>query len=162
RELVVGGRRARVHAVVPEQGSVGSSGDLAPLAHVAACLIGEGDAWRDGRAVLGRAALADAGLAPVRLEAKEGLALLNGTHLMAGIGTLAVLEAARLASLADVSGAMSLEALMGTNTAFDARIHALRPHPGQQASAANLRALTAESAIIASHADCTPVQAAYS
>ena len=161
-DLVVACLNARVHPVVPEQGSVGSSGDLAPLAHVAACLIGEGAAWRDGRVVSGRAALADAGLAPLTLEAKEGLALLNGTHLMAGIGALVVLEAARLATLADVSGAMSLEALMGTNTAFDGRIHALRPHPGQQASAANLRALTADSGIIASHADCTRVQDAYS
>jgi len=161
-DLVVGCLNARVHPVVPEQGSVGSSGDLAPLAHVAACLIGEGDVWRDGRPVAARTALADAKLGPLRLEAKEGLALLNGTHLMAGLGALAVLEAGRLASLADVSGAMSLEALMGTNTAFDERIHALRPHPGQQASAANLRALTAASGIIASHADCTRVQDAYS
>jgi histidine ammonia-lyase len=161
-DAVVACLNARVHPVVPEQGSVGSSGDLAPLAHVALCLIGEGDAWRDGATVPARAALADAGLAPLRLEAKEGLALLNGTHLMAGLGALAVLEAARLASLADVAGAMSLEALMGTNTAFDARIHALRPHPGQHACAANLRALTADSGIIASHADCTRVQDAYS
>jgi histidine ammonia-lyase len=161
-DLVVGCLNARVHPVVPEQGSVGSSGDLAPLAHVAACLIGEGDAWRNGGTTPAREALRDAGLAPVRLRAKEGLALLNGTHLMAAIGTLAVLDAGRLASLADVTGAMSLEALMGTNTAFDARIHALRPHAGQQASAANLRALTADSGIIASHHDCTRVQDAYS
>jgi histidine ammonia-lyase len=161
-DLVVGCLNARVHPVVPEQGSVGSSGDLAPLAHIAACLIGEGAAWRDGAAVEAREALATAGLRPVQLQAKEGLALLNGTHLMAGLGTLAVLDAARLASLADVTGAMSLEALMGTNTAFDARIHALRPHPGQEASARNLRALTAASGIIASHHDCTRVQDAYS
>jgi histidine ammonia-lyase len=161
-DLVIACLNARVHPVVPEQGSVGSSGDLAPLAHVAASLIGEGEAWRDGGAVPAREALAHAGLMAVRLQAKEGLALLNGTHFMAGIGTLAVLDAARLASLADVTGAMSLEALMGTNTAFDARIHALRPHPGQQASATNLRALTADSGIIASHHDCTRVQDAYS
>src|SRR5262249_51221821 len=95
-------------------------------------------------------------------ETKEGLALLNGTHLMAALGALAVLDAGRLARTADVAGAMSLEALMGSNAAFDPRIHALRPHPGQVAAAANLVKLTAESAIIASHRDCTRVQDAYS
>jgi histidine ammonia-lyase len=152
----------RVHPVVPELGSLGSSGDLAPLAHIAACLIGEGEAWVDGRRVPAREALARAGLAPLRLESKEGLALLNGTHLMAGLGALAVLDALRLAQIADIVGAMSLEALMGSHAAFDVRIHALRPHPGQLASAENLRRLTAESAIIASHRDCTRVQDAYS
>ena len=151
-----------VHPVVPERGSVGSSGDLAPLAHVAACLIGQGEAWSDGRRVPAATALASAGLAPLALETKEGLALLNGTHLMAALGALTVLDAGRLARLADVAGAMSLEALMGTNAAFDARIHALRPHPGQQVVAANLRALTAESGVIESHRDCTRVQDAYS
>jgi len=161
-DLVVACLNARVHPVIPEQGSVGSSGDLVPLAHVAACLIGEGDVWRDGEPRAAGEALARAGLAPVRLQAKEGLALLNGTHFMTALGTLAVIDATTLVRLADVTGAMSLEALMGTNAAFDARIHALRPHAGQQASAANLRALTAESAIIASHHDCTRVQDAYS
>jgi histidine ammonia-lyase len=151
-----------VHPLIPERGSVGSSGDLAPLAHVAACLIGEGDARFRGRACAAREALSHAGLAPLALETKEGLALLNGTHLMAGLGALAVIDARRLTQLADVTGAMSLEALMGSHAAFDARIHALRPHPGQLASAANLRALTAESAIIASHRDCMRVQDAYS
>jgi histidine ammonia-lyase len=152
----------RVHPVVPEQGSVGSSGDLAPLAHVAACLIGEGDAWVAGTRGPAREALARAGLAPVTLETKEGLALLNGTHLMTALGALAVVDASSLARLLDVAGAMSLEALMGTNAAFDARILALRPHPGHLASASNLRRLTADSAIIASHRDCTRVQDAYS
>lgn len=161
-ETVVACLERRVHPVVPEGGSLGSSGDLAPLAHVALCLIGEGDAWMDGRRVPAAEALGRAGIAPLVLESKEGLALLNGTHLMTGVGALAVLDAARLARLADVAGAMSLEALMGTNAAFDPRIHALRPHPGQQASAANLRRLTADSAIIASHRDCTRVQDAYS
>jgi histidine ammonia-lyase len=151
-----------VHPVVPEQGSVGSSGDLAPLAHVAACLIGEGEAWSNGRRVPAAEALNGAGMKPLALETKEGLALLNGTHLMAALGGLAVLDAGRLARLADVAGAMSLEALMGTNAAFDARIHALRPHPGQVAVAANLRKLTAESGVIESHRDCTRVQDAYS
>jgi histidine ammonia-lyase len=161
-ETLVACLNRRVHPVVLEQGSVGASGDLAPLAHVAACLIGEGEAWLDGRQVPSRRALARAGLVPLVLEAKEGLALLNGTHLMAGLGALAVSDALRLVRTADVAGAMSLEALMGSNAAFDARIHALRPHPGQLASAANLRRLTEASAIIASHRDCTRVQDAYS
>jgi histidine ammonia-lyase len=151
-----------VYPVVPEHGSVGSSGDLVPLAHVAACLIGEGEAWLDGRRAPARDALARAGLTPVVLEAKEGLALLNGTHMQAALGALATLDGLRLARLADVTGAMTLEALMGSNAAFDERIHRLRPHPGQLACAENLRRLTADSAIIASHRDCTRVQDAYS
>jgi histidine ammonia-lyase len=161
-DLLVHCLNRRVHPVVPEQGSIGSSGDLAPLAHVAACLIGEGEAWVDGKRVPAGDALAKAGLAPLALETKEGLALLNGTHLMAGLGALAVADASGLARLADVAGAMSLEALMGSNAAFDERIHRLRPHPGQLAAASNLTRLTADSAIIASHADCTRVQDAYS
>ncbi len=148
--------------IVPARGSVGASGDLAPLAHVAACLIGEGEAMVGEARLPARQALARMGIEPLILEMKEGLALLNGTHLMAGLGALSVHEAAALARLADVTGAMSLEALMGTNAAFDPRIHALRPHPGQVAAAANLRALTADSGIIASHRDCTRVQDAYS
>jgi histidine ammonia-lyase len=148
--------------VVPERGSVGASGDLAPLAHVACALIGEGEALYAGERLPARDALRRAGLAPLVLEMKEGLALLNGTHLMTGMGALLVEEGERLARLADVAGAMSLEALLGSHVAFDARIHALRPHPGQVRSAANLRALTAQSAIIASHRDCTRVQDAYS
>ncbi|HET7874978.1 MAG TPA: histidine ammonia-lyase [Methylomirabilota bacterium] len=148
--------------VVPERGSVGASGDLAPLAHVALCLIGEGEAWLGGERLSARNALARVDLEPVTLEMKEGLALLNGTHFMTGLGVLLVEDAGRLARLADITGAMSLEALMGSNAAFDPRIHALRPHPGQVASAANLRALTRDSAIIASHRDCTRVQDAYS
>jgi histidine ammonia-lyase len=161
-EAVLGLLNAGVHPVVPCQGSVGSSGDLAPLAHVAACLIGEGEAWQEGRRVPARQALGVAGLGPVALETKEGLALLNGTHLMTALGALAMLDGFRLARLADVTGAMSLEALMGSNAAFDPRIHALRPHPGQLACAANLRRLTARSEIIASHRDCARVQDAYS
>jgi len=161
-ETLIACLNRRVHPLVPELGSVGASGDLAPLAHVALCLIGEGTASDEGRPVPAAQALARAGIRPLALETKEGLALLNGTHLMAGVGALAVLDAERLVRLADVTGAMSLEALMGSNAAFDARIHALRPHPGQLASAANLRRLTAESGIIASHRDCTRVQDAYS
>ena len=161
-EAVVACLNARVYPFVPERGSLGSSGDLAPLAHVAAVLIGEGEAWLDGARVPGAQALGRAGLAPIVLESKEGLALLNGTHLMAGLGALALVDAAALARLADVTGAMSLEALMGTNAAFDPRIDALRPHPGQAVVATNLRRLTADSGIIASHRDCTRVQDAYS
>src|SRR5438128_6252064 len=161
-ETVIACLNRRVHPIVPELGSVGASGDLAPLAHVALCLVGEGAASDGDGQIPAAQALARAGVRPLVLETKEGLALLNGTHLMAALGALAILDAGRLTRLADVTGAMSLEALMGTNAAFDPRIHALRPHPGQHASAANLRALTAESAIIASHHDCTRVQDAYS
>jgi histidine ammonia-lyase len=161
-ECVIALLNCGVRPVVPEEGSVGSSGDLAPLAHVAACLIGEGEAWIDGGRVAARDALSRAGLEPLVLQTKEGLALLNGTHLTAGLGALAVADAARLARVADVTGAMSLEALMGSNAAFDGRIHTLRPHPGQRASAANLCRLTEASGIIASHRDCTRVQDAYS
>jgi histidine ammonia-lyase len=148
--------------VIPSRGSVGASGDLAPLAHVAASLIGEGEAVVAGERRPARDALASAGLRPLVLEMKEGLALLNGTHAMTALAALLVHDAWALARLADVSGAMSLEALMGTHVAFDPRIHALRPHPGQVDAAANLRALTGESGIIASHRDCTRVQDAYS
>ena len=161
-ETIVACLNRRVHPVVPELGSVGASGDLAPLAHVALCLLGEGFTGSGDRQIPAAEALARAGVAPLVLQTKEGLALLNGTHLMTGHGALTVLDAARLTRLADVAGAMSLEALMGSNAAFDPRIHALRPHPGQLAAAANLRKLTAESAIIASHRDCTRVQDAYS
>src|SRR5215470_19197809 len=161
-ETVIACLNRRVHPTVPELGSVGASGDLAPLAHVALCLVGEGTASDEGRQVPAAQALARAGIRPLALETKEGLALLNGTHLMASLGALAVLDAERLTRLADVTGAMSLEALMGSNAAFDPRIHALRPHPGQLATASNLRRLTAESESIASHRDCTRVQDAYS
>ncbi len=151
-----------VTPVVPEWGSLGASGDLIPLAHAALVLVGEGEAWVDGRRLPGVAALATAGLAPLALEAKEGLALLNGTHQMAGTGALLLADASAALRLADVTGCMSLEALMGTNTAADARLHALRAHAGQVAAAANVRRLTAASEIIASHADCQRVQDAYS
>jgi histidine ammonia-lyase len=161
-EALAGCLNRGILPVIPERGSVGASGDLAPLAHVAACLIGEGEAVLDGQRLPARQALERAGLRPLELDMKEGLALLNGTHLMTALGALCVDEAERLARLADIAGAMSLEALMGSNAAFDPRIHALRPHPGQLASASNLRALTQDSAIIASHRDCARVQDAYS
>src|SRR5476651_1235603 len=130
-----------VHAVIPEKGSVGASGDLAPLAHLALCAIGEGEATWQGRPMASREALRLAGIEPIRLEAKEGLALLNGTQALTAVGALALWRAHRLAGLADVSGAMSLQALLGTPAAFDQRIHAVRPHAGQATSAARLRSL---------------------
>lgn len=154
---------AGIVPVVPEQGSVGASGDLAPLAHLALVLIGEGEASWQGERVAGQEALRRAGLAPLSLAAKEGLALLNGTQAMLAVGGLSLARAERLARLADVAGAMSLEALRGTPVAFDARIQALRPHPGQAAAAAHLRQLLEDSEIRRSHLANDPrVQDAYS
>ncbi|MFT5357781.1 MAG: histidine ammonia-lyase, partial [Polyangiales bacterium] len=147
---------------VPAQGSVGASGDLAPLAHLALVLIGEGEADYDGVRSTGADALRRAGIEPIRLQAKEGLALINGTQLMLGIGGLAVVRGRRLCQMADVMGAMSLDALQGSSRPFDERIQSVRPHPGQAASAGNLRKLLAESEIMESHRDCKKVQDPYS
>ncbi|MBK6434341.1 histidine ammonia-lyase [Candidatus Amarolinea dominans] len=130
-----------VHPVVPRQGSLGASGDLAPLAHVSLVLIGLGEAEVQGEILPGAAALARVDLAPLTLQAKEGLALTNGTGLMAALGCLAVAEAENAARVADIAGCLSLEALHGTTRAFDARIHAARPHPRQVECAARLREL---------------------
>jgi histidine ammonia-lyase len=152
-----------VHPVIPEKGSVGASGDLAPLAHLALVLIGEGEAVYQGERMAGGEALRRAGLEPVELEAKEGLALLNGTQAMGAVGGLAIHRAEALARVADVSGAMTLEALRGTPVAFDERIQRARPHEGQAAAAAHLRELLTESEIRASHLENdTRVQDAYS
>ncbi len=154
-----------VHPVVPSRGSVGASGDLAPLAHLAIVVVGEGAAQFEGERLAGRVAMNRAGIAPITLEAKEGLALLNGTQAMTAVGGLALLAAERLAAAADVTGAMSLEALKGTPVAFDDRIHAVRPHPGQTASARRLRELIEGSEIRESHRDAAAdprVQDAYS
>ena len=147
---------------VPSQGSVGASGDLAPLAHLALVLIGEGRADVLGERLDGAEALLRVGLTPLALEAKEGLALINGTQMMLAVGGLALAEAEELLRLSDVVGAMSLEALQGSHRPFDPRIQAARPHPGQDASAANLRELLAESEIVESHRDCKKVQDPYS
>jgi histidine ammonia-lyase len=147
---------------IPSQGSVGASGDLAPLAHLALCLIGEGEASFEGRRMASAEALAAAGLAPVELAAKEGLALINGTQYMTAIGALALVDAARLATDADIAGALSLEALKGSKRPFDDRLMRVRPHPGQAACAANLRALLTESEIMESHVNCGKVQDPYS
>ncbi|HKV42832.1 MAG TPA: aromatic amino acid lyase, partial [Blastocatellia bacterium] len=122
---------AGVHPVIPSRGSVGASGDLAPLAHLALAAIGEGEANYKGSRLPGGEALARAGISPLVLEAKEGLALLNGTQAMTSVGGLALIAAERLADAADIAGAMSLEALKGTPVAFDERIHSVRPHAGQ-------------------------------
>ena len=167
-DVLVAMLNAKVHPRIPSQGSVGASGDLAPLAHLALAMIGEGEvavgffdggerAFRPSREVL-----AEAKVTPVVLEAKEGLALINGTQYMASLGTLCLLEAERLALAADIAGAMSLEALKGTSRPFDERLHIARPHPGQQSVANNLRALLTESEIMESHRDCGKVQDAYS
>lgn len=130
-----------VHPVIPRQGSLGASGDLAPLAHMALVLIGLGEAELGGQILPGDAALAAAGLAPLELQAKEGLALTNGTTLMAALGALAVVEAENAAAVADIAGCLSLEALHGTPTAYDPRLQAVRPHPRAVECAAGLRRL---------------------
>jgi histidine ammonia-lyase len=148
--------------VVPEKGSVGASGDLAPLSHLVLALIGEGEVVLRGERLPAPAALARCGIEPLRLGPKEGLALINGTQMITAVGVLALLEAEQAAVAADIAGACSLEALKGSHRAFDARLHDLRPHPGQVASAANLRALLEGSEIERSHEGCGRVQDAYS
>jgi histidine ammonia-lyase len=153
----------RVCPVIPEKGSVGASGDLAPLAHLALSLIGEGESFFQGQRMDGREALRLAGLEPVRLQAKEGLALLNGTQAMHAVGGLSILRAQCLARVADVAGAMSLEALKGTPAAFDLRLQDARPHPGQRAVANHLLSLLQGSEIRESHRKDDPrIQDAYS
>ena len=153
----------RVYPVVPEKGSVGASGDLAPLAHLALSLIGEGEAFFEGQRMTGAEALRRAELTPLQLEAKEGLALLNGTQAMHAVGGLALLRAKRLSRIADVAGAMSLEALKGTPAAFDSRLQDARPHPGQKAVAEHLLSLMEGSEIRRSHLESdSRVQDAYS
>jgi histidine ammonia-lyase len=152
-ELLCGMLNESVHPVIPSRGSVGASGDLAPLAHLAAVLIGEGTADTPNGPVSGADALSAAGLAPIELGAKEGLALLNGTQLMAGIAALVLHDGKLLAASADVIGAMSLEAMEGTGVAFDEELIGARPHPGQVAAATHLRTLLEGSEIGASHAE---------
>ena len=147
---------------VPSRGSVGASGDLAPLAHLALPLVGEGEAWVDGRRLDGAAALAEVGLEPVSLEAKEGLSLVNGTQFMTAFGALALARARRLVRAADIACSLSVEALQGSRTSFLPQIHAARPLRGQIDSAANLLQLLEGSAINESHRWCDKVQDAYS
>ena len=151
-----------VHPVVPSQGSVGASGDLAPLAHLALALIGEGEVLFEGKPTASAEALKRAQIKPVVLEAKESISLINGTQAMLALGTLAVLQGETLVDSADVIGALSLDALLGTDAAFDERIHRARPHAGQSRTAENLRRMLAGSKLRDSHRDCARVQDAYS
>ncbi|MEZ6194386.1 MAG: histidine ammonia-lyase [Planctomycetota bacterium] len=153
---------ADVVPVIPSQGSVGASGDLAPLAHMTLVLLGEGEAWVGDERLPGAEALAAVGLEPLELEAKEGLALINGTQISCAIGAVALSRALELAEAAEVACAMTLEALKGSVRPFDSRVGDLRPHPGHARVSANIRALMAESEILASHADCGRVQDQYS
>ncbi len=159
---------AGICPLIPEQGSVGASGDLAPLSHLALVLIGEGKArvTQSGRVVSGAKALRLAGLEPLRLGPKEGLALINGTQFMTAIGVLTLLEAEHLADVADLAGCMTVEAMRGTDVAFSPEIHGVRPHPGQVAVARNLRRILnsggGKSKIARSHEDCGKVQDPYS
>ncbi|MFP4349533.1 MAG: histidine ammonia-lyase [Desulfococcaceae bacterium] len=147
--------------VIPEQGSVGASGDLAPLAHLSLVLLGMGEAFYNGERIPGKEALKRAGIAPVELEAAEGLALINGTQVMTAVGGLAAHDALELSKITDIAAAMSLEVLMGSRTEFDPRIHQVRPHPGQGAAADNMLRLVQNSEIITSHKDCRRIQDAY-
>jgi len=152
---------AGICPVIPQQGSVGASGDLAPLAHLALVLTGRGEAFYQGRRISGARALEECGLSPLRLEAGEGLALVNGTQVMTAIGALAIYDALALSRLTDIAAAMSLEVLMGSRTEFNQKIHQVRAHPGQAACADNMERITANSEIISSHRDCSRIQDAY-
>ncbi len=150
-----------VTPVIPEKGSVGASGDLAPTAHLGLVLIGKGEAFFKGECMSGLAVLDKLGLAPLQLEAGEGLALINGTQVMTAIGVLAVFDAIRLSKMTDIACAMSLEVLMGSQSEFDPCIHRVRPHPGQIITAENILRLTEDSEIIRSHKGCSRIQDAY-
>ena len=162
-ELLLELLNRRVHPVVPSRGSVGASGDLAPLAHLALVLVGEGFATVDGSAVMtGAEALRSVSLRPLTLESKEGLALINGTQPSTGVAALAALGAERVGRAADVAAALSIDGLRGSMHPFEARIHDARPHEGQRASASNILMLLAGSSINKSHENCGRVQDAYS
>jgi histidine ammonia-lyase len=161
-ELLVDCLNRGVVPVVPSRGSVGASGDLAPLAHLALPLVGEGEAWVDGERLEGREALARVGLEPIRLQAKEGLSLVNGTQFMAAFTALGLVRARRLAKAADLACALSVEALQGSRSSFLPEVQALRPHRGQSASAANILRALEDSAINEAHRWCDRVQDAYS
>ena len=160
-QLLIDMLNARVYPIIPSRGSVGSSGDLAPLAHLGLTLIGEGEVFMEGKYCTGEEALQKAGLTPLQLQAKEGLALINGTHMMEAIAILALADAQILLRAAEVACAMSIEGLMGSHVPLDARIHKRRGQYGQQMSAARLRNLVSESEINSSHQDCPRVQDPY-
>lgn len=151
----------QVCPIIPEKGSVGASGDLAPTAHLGLVMIGRGEAIYQGQRMTGAQVLEAIGLSPLQLQAGEGLALINGTQVMSGIATLVVHDAIKLSKLSDIACAMSLEVLMGSQSEFDPLIHRVRPHPGQKTTAENMLRLSADSEIIASHAGCSRVQDAY-
>ncbi|MDO8136490.1 MAG: histidine ammonia-lyase [Candidatus Brocadiales bacterium] len=147
--------------VIPEKGSVGASGDLAPLAHMGLVMIGEGKAFYHGTCLEGKEAMRRAGIPPLLLEEGEGLAIINGTQVMTAIGAMTVYDSINLMKAADIAAGMTMEVLMGSNIQLDQKIHDVRPHPGQSLCAENLRRLTAGSNIITSHKDYTRVQDAY-
>ncbi|MFP5502353.1 MAG: histidine ammonia-lyase [Candidatus Sericytochromatia bacterium] len=161
-QLIVDMLNQGVHPVIPSQGSVGASGDLSPLSHLALVLMGLGKAEYRGMVLSGADALEAAELQPIELGAKEGLALINGTQCMGAIGCLAIEQGRLLAKVADIAAASSVEALMGSNKPFQSAVHMLRPHVGQMAAARNLMRLTADSELMESHADCGQVQDGYS
>src|SRR5215471_13533982 len=160
-QLLLGMLNARIYPIIPSRGSVGSSGDLAPLAHLGLTLIGEGEVLFEGEHCAGEEALQRVGLAPLHLQAKEGLALINGTHLMEAIAILALADARILLRAAEVACAMSIEGLMGSHVPLDPRIHKRRGQFGQQISAERIRNLVKNSQINASHQDCPRVQDPY-
>ncbi len=161
-EKLVEVQNAGIVPWIPEQGSVGACGDLAPLAHMALVLVGEGRCWYEGALLEGGKALKQAGITPHILGPKEGLSLINGTQIMTAIGSLVIYEALALAKVADIAGALSLDAFRGTSEAFSEKIQAVRPHPEQASVAKNLRRLLADSKIAGSHKDCGKVQDPYS
>ena len=161
-ETLLAALNADVLPVIPSKGSVGASGDLAPLAHLTAVLIGGGEAFYRGRRMKGAEALRSAGIEPVVLEAKEGLALINGTQMMTAVGVLTLREAENIGKAADIAAAQAVEALRGTNTPYLEITHRVRPHAGQAATARNLLRLLEDSDILASHVACSKVQDAYS
>jgi histidine ammonia-lyase len=160
-DLLAGLLNERVHPVVPRTGSLGASGDLAPLAHAALVLVGEGQAEVDGERLPGDEALAAVGLDPVSLQAKEGLALVNGTQMTLGIAALTVHDAERAVRAADAAGALTTEVTMGTTAACDPAIHEERPHDGQLAAARNVKRCTRGSGVVEAHRNCDRVQDAY-
>ena len=160
-DLLISLLNNQVYPYIPSQGSVGASGDLAPLSHLALVLMGEGECIKNGKRCSAKKILKEKKLQSLKIEAKEGLALINGTQVMSSIGCLAVKDAERLLKNAQIAGVMSLEALKGTAKAFDSKIHELRPYGGQTRCASNLRRLVNKSHVVASHKDCNRVQDAY-
>ena len=160
-QLLVDMLNLKIHPIVPQKGSIGASGDLIPLAHLGLAMIGEGDVEVNGSILDATAALQQHNLNVLQLKAKEGLALINGTPFMAALACLGLYDAKQLLKNAQITGAMAVEALRGTNQAFREEIHQLRPHPGQKKVADNLWRLTQHSLIIQGHKDCKKVQDAY-